>query len=126
MPKVLYKCSSCSNSVLAEVSQAIRPMGIGWSLSYSCKECGSSMEFDDYGQPPSEILDLIIREEGLWFLTFDIKDRIKVIKVLRSIYSLSISDAKKKIKDLSGSKTTMEWIQEELESDGIPSSISAG
>jgi ribosomal protein L7/L12 len=85
---------------------------------------------DDFGFPPDEIRQNILSEEGEWNLTINelaLKNKAKLLKILRQALGLSILEAAKLLKNfpdiISGTRTEMKWLKKLLSNEEIQSIV---
>lgn len=130
MAEIQYQCAECNKENKAKVDQSVVNSKLRWYLSCICNNCNSAVEMDDFGFPPAEIREKILKEEGEWELkanSTESKNKAKIIKILRKSLNLSIKDASKLLKNfpniISGTKVEMQWLRELLLSEDIQSSI---
>lgn len=128
--RVQYQCDECEEIVAASIGQTIINSQLKWYLSYECQECNSTIELDDIGFPPNEIRQIILAEEGEWKLTAnrtEIKNKAKLLKIIRQALNLSLQEVSKLFKNFpvltSGTKTEMQWLQQILSQESINSSV---
>lgn len=130
MADLEHQCDRCQKKVKASFGQATIDSRLRWYLSYSCNHCSSTVEMDDLGFPPDEIRQKIIDEEGEWILKIGVeklKNKAKLLKILRKALDISIQEVSKRYKNysniISGTKTEMQWLKQLLENEGIEASI---
>ena len=130
MVEIQYQCAECNKEIKARVNQTIVNSKLKWYLSSICNDCNSAVEMDDFGFPPPEIRQKILEEEGEWELkanSAELKNKVKIIKVLRKALNLSIKDASTFLKNLpniiNGTKVEMQWLKELLLDNNIQSFI---
>ena len=128
--RVQYKCDECQEIVAANIGQIVINLQLKWYLSYECQECNSTIELDDIGFLPDEIRQMILAEEAEWKLIVnktEIKNRAKLLKVIRQALNLSLQEVSNLFKKFpvlnSGTKTEMQWLQQILSQEGINSSV---
>ncbi len=130
MVEIQYLCADCKKEMTANVGQSIIDLKLRWYLSCICKSCNTAIEMDDFGFPPDEIRQKILNQEGEWKLkinSLELKNKAKIIKVLRYALNLSIKDTSKLLKKFpyvaNGTKVEMLWLKELLINQNIRASI---
>jgi DNA-directed RNA polymerase subunit RPC12/RpoP len=94
-----YQCSDCGGKV--EVGFGNRYYGrLIWSASHHCQQCGMRMEEDGWGKLPGYLYAIEIEQCGTWAVKLsNPKARIFVLKVMREVLNLSMSEIRAIIKD---------------------------
>lgn len=117
-------CSKCRNTVVVVFGQRVLGGELIYSGSQHCRSCGSALEFDGAGDLPEDLEKLIVADEGWWKLEVSPSGRVGAMRLFRARLGLSIADAKKALDGLCGTKTKLEWLQQDLKRRGIASVIS--
>lgn len=98
------------------------------TLSSRCENCGACIEGDD-GRLTGNLRAMHLQQEGTWAVQLtNLKDRIWVLKIMRELLGLSISDSKNIIKSNSniftiGTKAEAFYVQDMLKSYGVTAEI---
>lgn len=125
-------CSNCKNTAIWVIAQSIRPGGIlVWYQSVSCDKCHKAVEVDDFGFPPPDIRNEIMKTEGKWNLIIgeiDSNKKLIGIRLLRDKLNYTNKEAISLSKNIpgivySGTKTEAEWLKGLLAGKGISASI---
>jgi hypothetical protein len=120
-------CSSCGETAVASVSQNIQLRGVYWSISYTCSNCGASVESDDSSPTPQEIREAILRANGISVLKLcdDKQNKIKAAKSLNSLFQLSTPNALKTVAEIlksggiKGTEKEIQWLAENFKKDEV-------
>jgi DNA-directed RNA polymerase subunit RPC12/RpoP len=94
-----YQCADCGGEV--EVGFGDRYHGrLIWSASHHCQQCGMRMEEDGWGKLPDYLYAIEIEQCGTWAVKLSSpKDRVFLLKAMREILDLSMSEVRAIIKD---------------------------
>lgn len=129
MAELRAKCPDCANPLTINVYQSIFPGHLVWSASTICHHCNFAAEEDGTNDLPIKFREAILAQEGKWGLSIPYNaDLLKISRVLRDHYNLSIADIssiKQKIPGIvaEGTKTEMHFLQERLRMAGVLSEI---
>lgn len=95
MATVAAACPRCGRTARVVVAQQVCfGSRLVWSESMSCSACGYRHEADDYGYPPREYRDAILRGEGAWTVVMSQgSDHRAVAAVLRDALGLGLREA---------------------------------
>jgi hypothetical protein len=131
--KILHNCPECKFQTPFSYGQSISHSGdLVWYRYYNCRRCGSIEEFDDYGFPPKEIRDKIIRSTGLWELVineeYKIEIKLKLAKTIAETFDMGLKDSLDRVNRKSdfiwkGSEVETLWLQKILSTKNIDSKI---
>lgn len=121
MAQIDIQCDECQKIIKASIGQYSSNLELFWSLSYRCPYCTCTIEMDDAGYPPQEIRKQIFKQHGEWELKIDLanlKNKAKVLKALREVFSLSLLETSKIVKQSSyitrGTKVEIHWNERRL------------
>jgi DNA-directed RNA polymerase subunit RPC12/RpoP len=94
-----YRCSDCGGEV--EVGFGDRYNGrLIWSANHHCQQCGMRMEEDGWGKLPGYLYAIEIEQCGTWAAKLsNPKDRVFVLKAMREVLDLSMSEVRSIIND---------------------------
>jgi ribosomal protein L7/L12 len=113
------------------VGQSVFDKELVWHLSYSCPDCGETIELDDTGAIPDFMREEILAKEGNWnLIVLEKAERATVAtKLLREAMSLSLAEAMKLKKKMPGSvfigtKAETDRLRQRLAAVGLKASIS--
>ncbi len=112
------------------MGQSAQLNGVDWSASYSCRSCGTIIEFDDCMPAPKEVREALIKGGGKWHLVLSAAKphKLKAAQVLASLFQLSAPDALKQVNrvielgGVEGTKEEMTWFANKLSQKGVESS----
>ncbi len=124
-------CGNCSKDIQMSVGQSVFDKELVWHLSYSCPDCGETIELDDTGAIPDFMREEILAKEGNWnLIVLEKAERATVAtKLLREAMSLSLAEAMKLKKKMPGSvfigtKAETDRLRQRLAAVGFKASIS--
>lgn len=69
--------------------------GMGWWESFRYPSCGQAYEADGGPPAPDEYREIILREQGEWSLDAPVPTTIELLKALRAVLSLSLTETQK-------------------------------
>lgn len=95
-------CSRCGSPVQVAVGERVVRDNMVWYRSYQCQVCGNRIEEDGRGTPPEEIRNAVLKQEGEWSLVVEGSGGPAVLKALRHVLQLSVTDTAELRKRLPG------------------------
>ena len=129
MAEIQRKCDSCQQNKSVSIGQGF-DYNLFWHESHRCNFCGFAMEMDDRGFPPEDIRQIIIQQEGEYYLKVDdscLKFKVASVKIIRSALFLPMSKTKKLLQQFpilaTGTKIEIEWLQMLLLKDSVVANI---
>ncbi len=123
MAQLTSPCT-CGGTEVFAFGQHLSGRELVWWGSTRCDACGSQTEFDDYGDLPDDLKQIMLQDEGEWELAVAPGENVvSAMKVVRERLDVSLSEARVALGQLRGTKTTLEWIQLGFTEAGIHSSL---
>src|SRR5690349_6492099 len=133
MSKIKTKCPHCSGPIILTFGQGLHFGRLNWWREFECSRCGSQEHLDDSGLPPPELRQVLLAEWGEWEVVLpdlgDMGTRVThALTVLRQALGLSLADIAILRQHIPGAirrgtPPELEWLQRQLETVGIPSSL---
>jgi hypothetical protein len=130
MAKLRGICPECGAAITVCVGQSIVQGRLVWSQGHCCATCGHAVEADGYGEPPADVVQALIAEEGRWELLIgSIAPSVShVLAALRKALSLNLSQAAELKNRLpgpvtDGTKVHMAWLAHLLKLEGIDATV---
>ncbi|MGL5805065.1 MAG: hypothetical protein ACRC2R_16195 [Xenococcaceae cyanobacterium] len=123
-------CLDCGKTLKVTIGEVVIDRKLRWYKSCQCPYCGLVLEFDETGNLPNRIRQIILATEGRWNLNVleTEKQRIIATKIIRQVLNLSTTEAIK-IKNkmpgvvLDGTHAEVEILRQFLTDQGLNASI---
>jgi len=110
-------CPSCAAPIEWEVSQTVFNGRLAWSASYYCAACGDGVMVDGWDEPPDDVREALIAEDGLRRVRLD-RDRQQPSRVaLMSVFrrrGASLSRASELVAEVASAGLTGTFAEIEL------------
>lgn len=88
MPEKAVTCDRRGNPAVLGFGEG----HFGWWESFHCPSCGRTYEADGHPPTPDEYRQIILREQGEWLLDATAPATIELLKALRVVLSLSLTE----------------------------------
>jgi hypothetical protein len=88
MPQSMARCDQCGQPV----EQSFGEGGLGWHASLYCPSCGNRQAADGHLPMPAEFRQIILQDQGEWVLEATMVPSVEMLKVLREVLHLSLSE----------------------------------
>jgi hypothetical protein len=127
MAKINITCPTCQRDITMNAGlNRIRDY-LNWYTSFYCPYCGHAEEADYGDDPPADILQAVLADEGEWALIIQDTGPL-ALKILRHALGLSlaeIAEIKNKLPEpiVTGPRGKMEWLQYLLAQEKIQATV---